>query len=145
MKNTIFSGVDGDNFNDGTPLYKGTYAMSQELNQGGFSPFTFAKASNVTLSDVIDFPSGIWIVIIEKMDNNVQYKVNKCQLEFSHTDSIGAKVGSPVENGFETGLRVVSKFSNSIWKTGIWSNGIFTNGKFETGIWYDGVFNGDWG
>ena len=67
------------------------------------------------------------------------------KLEFCYSDKIGAQLNYPIKNGFDTGLRVVSNFTNANWKTGIWSNGIFESGLFETGIWYDGIFKGTWG
>ena len=51
-------------------------------------------------------------------------------------------------SNIDTGLRIVSKFTNSNWNSGIWTNGIFdgANGNFSGGIWYNGVFlNGTWG
>lgn len=48
--------------------------------------------------------------------------------------------------GFETGLRVVSYFKDSIWETGLWTNGIFENGSINSIIWYNGILvSGDWG
>jgi hypothetical protein len=51
------------------------------------------------------------------------------------------------ENGKigELGVRVVSRFKDSTWKTGIWTNGIMQGGFFETGIWYNGIMDGNWG
>ena len=43
-----------------------------------------------------------------------------------------------------TGLRVVSKFTNLNWKGGIWTNGIYESGLWEGGLWYNGVFNAIW-
>ena len=48
--------------------------------------------------------------------------------------------------GYETGLRVVSYFKDSIWESGLWTNGIFENGSINSVIWYNGVFvSGNWG
>lgn len=45
----------------------------------------------------------------------------------------------------DTGLRVVSKFTEIDWYSGVWGDGIFS-GNFYGGIWYDGVFErGQWG
>jgi len=38
-----------------------------------------------------------------------------------------------------TGLRVVSKWTNAIFDSGIWTNGILDNSHFNGGIWYNGV------
>jgi hypothetical protein len=43
-----------------------------------------------------------------------------------------------------TGIKLVSEFTGSKWKSGIWTNGIFNNGIFEGGIWYNGIFKGQW-
>ena len=40
---------------------------------------------------------------------------------------------------YNTGLRVVSKWTNSIFDSGIWTNGILDNSHFNGGIWYNGV------
>lgn len=48
-------------------------------------------------------------------------------------------------SGYDTGLKIVSKFKGSNWESGIWSNGIFEDGNWNGGIWYNGVFNGNWG
>ena len=44
-----------------------------------------------------------------------------------------------------TGLKLVSKFSNSFFNSGIWFNGVFESGSFNGGIWYNGNFSGEWG
>ena len=67
------------------------------------------------------------------------------ELEFVNNHEVGAQIGYKIEDGFDMGLRVVSKFKNVNWKSGIWTNGIYDNGIFEGGIWYNGIFNGDWG
>jgi subtilisin-like proprotein convertase family protein len=67
------------------------------------------------------------------------------ELEFVNNHEVGAQIGYKIEDGFDLGLRVVSKFKNVNWKSGIWTNGIYDSGIFEGGIWYNGIFNGDWG
>lgn len=67
------------------------------------------------------------------------------EIQFVNDTEVGAQIGYDRYNGFDTGLRVVSRFRNSEWRTGIWTNGIFENGIFESGIWYNGVFKGTWG
>ena len=94
----------------------------------------------------IDLPStginkGYWEISIN-CDKII--KINDVYLEFCYDDQIGAQIGSPIENGFDTGLRVVSHFKNTKWKSGIWENGIFDDGLWESGVWYDGIFNGEW-
>lgn len=49
------------------------------------------------------------------------------------------------QEGFDLGIRVVSKFANTNWRSGLWYNGIFENGSFLGGMWYNGIFSGDWG
>lgn len=44
----------------------------------------------------------------------------------------------------DTGLKLVSVFTNCNWKSGLWNNGIYENGLWEGGIWYDGIFNATW-
>ncbi len=58
---------------------------------------------------------------------------------------VGTQSGSIDWYDLETNLRVVSHFSESIWKSGHWTNGYFENGNFESGVWYNGVFEGNWG
>lgn len=48
-------------------------------------------------------------------------------------------------NKMDTGMRLVSKFSNADWHSGVWYNGVYESGNFTGGIWYDGKFNGEWG
>ena len=153
LKNTIFSLRSGDTFSNGSPMYSNTFKMSLTKEQGGLNGLPINLKSNSNFNDIktyiqnneiIESTNGIWSLLIEK-PSLLTYKMNKCQLEFTNDNGIGSQIGQNIVSGFETGLRVVSKFNNALWKTGIWSNGIFENGKFETGIWYDGVFNGDWG
>lgn len=44
----------------------------------------------------------------------------------------------------DTGLKLVSVFTNCNWKSGLWNNGIYENGLWEGGIWYDGIFSATW-
>jgi len=57
---------------------------------------------------------------------------------------LGVTDGAPNLPGFDTTLKVVSKFSNCNWKTGIWTNGIYEQGLWEGGIWYNGIFEATW-
>lgn len=45
----------------------------------------------------------------------------------------------------DTKLRLVSRFKNTIWRSGAWYNGIFQSGEFLGGVWYNGIFLADWG
>ena len=67
------------------------------------------------------------------------------EIQFVNDYEVGAQINYKKEDGFDTGLRVVSKFKNANWKSGIWTNGIYDNGVFEGGVWYNGVFNATWG
>jgi len=69
-----------------------------------------------------------------------QDATNKKTIVYIDYNIVGLTQSSPVD----TGLRVVSKFSNLNWKGGIWTNGIYDSGLWEGGIWYNGVFNGTW-
>ncbi len=52
----------------------------------------------------------------------------------------------PVNTGeIDTGLKLVSRFSNSFFNSGIWFNGVFESGYFNGGMWYMGNFSGNWG
>lgn len=44
----------------------------------------------------------------------------------------------------DTGLKLVSIFTNCNWKSGLWNNGIYENGLWEGGIWYNGIFSATW-
>jgi len=107
-----------------------------------------AKLGGATTDKVKDLflntTKGYWEVYI-KTFNGLNVKINDLKLEFCYSDKVGAQLNKPIENGFDTGLRIVSNFTNANWKTGIWTNGIFESGLYETGIWYDGIFKGTWG
>jgi hypothetical protein len=86
-----------------------------------------------------------WANILTSSNPNSENKVISWDIEFVNDYEVGAQIGYPRENGFDTGLRVVSRFRNANWKSGIWTNGIYDSGKFEGGIWMDGIFKGVWG
>jgi subtilisin-like proprotein convertase family protein len=86
-----------------------------------------------------------WANILTSSNPNAENKVISWDIEFVNDYEVGAQIGYPRENGFDTGLRVVSRFRNANWKSGIWTNGIYDSGKFEGGIWMDGIFKGVWG
>ena len=112
-----------------------------------------------TLNGIFYFNTGDNIFIIDNLLNNSnsvfgsdqnpgsyivlyasQDTVNQSTTIYVATDLSGPLVSSSVD----TGLRVVSKFTNFNWKGGIWTNGIYDSGLWEGGIWYNGVFNGIW-
>jgi subtilisin-like proprotein convertase family protein len=142
LQNTIFTGTQSTQFNLGSPLYNGIFEFSGATGATGFGGYY------VTTDKVEDLftntTKGYWEVYIKTFDG-LDVKVNDLKLEFCYSDKIGSQLNSPIENGFDTGLRIVSNFTNANWKTGIWTNGIFESGLFETGIWYDGIFKGTWG
>jgi subtilisin-like proprotein convertase family protein len=124
-KDAIFSNNSQNDLVDGHPFYDGVF---KNLNK-----------TDLSLENGIN--KGYWVISIS-CDKLI--KINDVYLEFCYDDGIGAQIGSPIENGFDTGLRVVSYFKNTRWKSGIWENGIFEDDVWESGIWYDGIFNGEW-
>ena len=125
LKDAIFSNNSTNDIKSGYPFYDGIFKNSVPID------LSLEKAIN----------SGYWEISIN-CDKII--KINDVYLEFCYDDQIGAQIGSPSENGFDTGLRIVSHFKNTNWKSGIWENGIFDDGLWESGIWYDGIFNGEW-
>lgn len=130
LKDSVFSISSVYNLNkskvdSGYPFYDGVYKSD--------------GSTNLSLENGIN--KGYWEISIS-CDKLI--KINDVYLEFCYDDQIGAQIGYPSENGFDTGLRIVSHFKNSNWKSGIWENGIFDDGLWESGIWYDGIFNGEW-
>jgi hypothetical protein len=112
-----------------------------------------------TLNGIFYFNTGDNIFIIDNLLNNsnsifgsdenpgsyivlyaTQDTVNQSTTVYVATNLVGTSVSSSVD----TGLRVVSKFTNLNWKGGIWTNGIYDSGLWEGGLWYNGVFNGTW-
>jgi hypothetical protein len=70
----------------------------------------------------------------------IEDSANKLTKIYVSTNLAGPSASFPLN----TGLRAVSSFRGSNWKSGIWANGLFENGLWEGGIWYAGVFNGTW-
>ena len=129
LKDSIFSISKNYNSNrldikDGYPFYDGVFKNSTPIN----------LPSN-------GINNGYWEISIN-CDKII--KISDVYLEFCYDDQIGAQIGYPIENGFDTGLRVISYFKNTRWKSGIWENGIFEDSVWESGIWYDGIFKGEW-
>ena len=122
------------------PVYEDVYKFQSSSNVG-----TNGYVSNITTkSDLFkDLKDDFWTIYI-KSYNSTSFKINSLKMEISISDEIGAQLNKPISNGFDTGLRIVSEFNNSNWKSGIWSNGIFNGGLYEGGVWYDGIFNGKW-
>ena len=83
--------------------------------------------------------------IYSSSNPKIENKLIDWEIQFVNDYEVGAQINYPKENGFDTGLRVVSKFKNANWKSGIWTNGIYDNGVFEGGVWYNGIFNATWG
>ena len=153
LRNSIFTGTQSRDFNLGSPLYEGPLNFSANLINYteliGLSPNPLDLDGYYVTTDKVEdlflnTTKGYWEVYVKTFDG-LDVKVNDIKLEFCYSDKIGAQIDNPIINGFDTGLRIVSKFVNTNWKTGIWTNGIFESGLFETGIWYDGIFKGTWG
>jgi len=84
---------------------------------------------------------------INKIDEDSTNSITSLYLNYSLSKldpAVDPVTGSQSWNNIETGLRVVSHFSESKWKSGLWTNGYFESGNFESGIWYNGVFEGNW-
>jgi hypothetical protein len=76
----------------------------------------------------------------------LNYDLSSLPFSVSPPERADEKAFTPeIGNLGEMGVRVVSRFKDSNWKTGIWTNGIMEGGSFETGIWYNGIMNGKWG
>ena len=103
----------------------------------------------ITLNGKFNFNIGDEINILNTfgLTNSIegQYKVIKP----SEVDSFNNKTRCDIninfgynttDNDSETGLRVVSRFRSTNWKSGIWTNGIYETGLWEGGIWYNGIF-----
>ena len=127
-----------------------------------------ASTNSITVNGIFKFNPGdeIWIIDdyragafspLGNNDNPLKYRINKI-LEDSITEQtqlylnfnlsslgVNSQIATQSYSNVETGLRVVSHFQDSYWKSGIWTNGIFDGGQFDSGIWYNGVFDGNWG
>jgi hypothetical protein len=95
---------------------------------------------NIIGNPIVEFES------IGTYDNPVKYKVLKSEIieDENITIVIVDKILTQNTNIEYTGLKMVSSFIGSNWKSGIWTNGIFDGGLFEGGIWYNGIFKGIW-
>jgi len=117
--------------------------------------------NTITLNGVFYFNAGDNIFIIDNLNNNAYSPLGSDSSPGSYlvlyasqdttnlrttvyiNQSLSSLVSS-VSSPIDTGLKVVSKFSNLNWKGGIWTNGIYDSGLWEGGIWYNGVFNAIW-
>lgn len=112
-----------------------------------------AKRSLLSKNNYVDFTNlvgttqyvnGDWTLAIENTSGVNVGHLQNWEIQFGYSDTLGAQLYDKT-SAIDTGLRIVSNFSNANWKSGIWTNGIFEEGIFESGIWYNGVFNGTWG
>jgi photosystem II stability/assembly factor-like uncharacterized protein/subtilisin-like proprotein convertase family protein len=101
-------------------------------------------ADFTNLVGTTQYANGDWTLSIENTSGVNIGHLQNWEIQFGYSDVLGAQLYDK-NAAIDTGLKVVSKFSNANWKTGIWTNGIFDEGIFESGIWYNGVFNGTWG
>jgi hypothetical protein len=104
-------------------------------------------ASTSNLQNFISSGTGFksYANIYSSSNPKPENKLIDWEIQFVNDYEVGAQINYQKEDGFDTGLRVVSKFKNANWKSGIWTNGIYDNGVFEGGVWYNGIFNGTWG
>ena len=87
-----------------------------------------------------NYTYGYYIVFEKIIDGDSYY--------FCFNDSFIGYLPVQANTGLlpiNTGLKVVSKFNNAIWKSGVWYNGISEDGNFNGGLWYNGIFSGNWG
>ena len=130
------------------------------INSGTMSLYGNTFSNYLTLNGIFKFNIGdeFWII-----DNNIgnTYSVlgsntlpRRCKALYILEDTQYTYVEIDVKLGFEpytpfplgitvsvanTGLWVVSKFTNATFDSGIWTNGILDNSYFNGGIWYNGV------
>jgi hypothetical protein len=87
---------------------------------------------------------GRYKVALTEFDYTNNWTILTLNYDFS-TFGLTGYYSATASSNVDTGLRLVSKYSNIDWYSGIWNNGIFDGGNFYGGIWYDGVFSGNWG
>jgi hypothetical protein len=131
---------------------KNTYNTNiTNVNKSGSNIFELIvglTASTSNLQNFIPLNSGgfkSYANIYSSSNPKPENKLIDWEIQFVNDYEVGAQINYQKEDGFDTGLRVVSKFKNANWKSGIWTNGIYDNGVFEGGVWYNGIFNGTWG
>ena len=126
------------------------------------------SASTVTLNGVFRFNIGDYINIIGdgsttayynlgNYNNPGKYRIANSYIDLSKnwtvitldynfsTLAFTSPYNATASYNVNTGMRAVSRFKDTNWKSGIWYNGVFESGAFESGIWYDGLFMGTWG
>jgi len=114
--------------------------------------------NEIILNGIFKFNTGESIVLIDNR-SNTQYSIlgsndepGRYTVLYYIEDIISNKTKVYIDRqinfnqigDINTGLKVVSQFSNCNWKSGVWNNGIYDNGIFEGGIWYNGIFNATW-
>jgi subtilisin-like proprotein convertase family protein len=157
MIDTVFSyDQDLPKLDSGKPIYEGTFKMNlntlgstcQLLSSTDLSDYSLISKNNyadfTNLVGDTQYVNGDWILSIENTSGVNIGHLQNWEMQFGYSDTLGAQLYDKT-SAIDTGLKIVSNFSNANWKTGIWTNGIFDEGIFETGIWYNGVFNGTWG
>jgi hypothetical protein len=152
-------------FKSGT-WYGGILEEIQVVGVDKIYPATYST-NRIFVNGIFKFNPGDEVYILDDYRNNNfspigsnesprKYRINKI-IEDSTNSQTGLYLNynlstlgvDPVTGGIthsstETGLRVVSHFKDSRWKSGLWTNGYFETGNFESGIWYNGVFGGIW-
>lgn len=79
--------------------------------------------------------------------NPIKYKTLKTEKLLDENKTIiyvDKVLNIDIQEASYTGLKIVSYYQGSNWKSGIWTNGIFENGLFEGGMWLNGIFKGQW-
>lgn len=105
-----------------------------EFNIGDLIYIVSNDKATYTQFGTIEQPKSYKVIFSEIINN----KKTKLYIDIPNSTTINTTTY------YETGLRVVSKFKNTNWKSGIWTNGLYESGLWEGGLWYDGVFGGNW-
>lgn len=150
----VFSGLISNYYNT-APIYStfSTYISDIKKINSGTMHITTGLTASSDLSTYFISGSGLlpgvynlsYANIYSSSNPRPENKLIDWEIQFINDYEVGAQINYKKEDGFDTGLRVVSKFKNANWKSGIWTNGIYDNGVFEGGVWYNGVFNATWG
>ena len=142
----------------------------EEIQVIGIDPILPAETSNnkIYLNGIFRFNPGdeIWIIDDDRnlpfapLGSNTsprKYRINRVIEDEAagltevylnyNLSSLGVSLtySTLTYLNIDLGIRAVSYFKDSNWKTGLWTNGIFDGGKFNSGIWYNGIFEGNWG
>jgi hypothetical protein len=167
LKGTFYGGIAYNiDFRNGN-WFGGILDEIQVIGVDKILPAT-SSTNSIILNGIFKFNSGdeIWIIDDDRNggfsplgnnDNPIKYRINKIleddinkqttiYLNYNLSSlGVATSIATQSYNNVETGLRVVSHFKDSYWKSGLWTNGIFEGGQYDSGIWYNGVFNGEWG